>query len=173
MKKELKGKIFTTFLFFGISIIIIFYSIFPLLEEIKANSESLVSTRTAMNLLIAKTKTPKNDYEELERFTKKMEDLFIPSEKPIEAAVLLRDLAKKHELEYKIESMNPSESLEGRWPSLNINLIVSGKIINFFRFLEEIEHNKLLIKIDQIDIRKSSKNDKIDVTMLLKIFYRE
>ncbi len=173
MKKETQIKVLTVSLIIGAGIIIIFYFVSPLLREIKNNSENLVGTRIAIDQLIAKTEAPKDDYEELHQFTETIEDLFISSQETIGAAVFLRELVKKHELEHEVKSIQLAESSEESWPYLNINLLVFGEPNSFFKFLKEVDSNKLLIRISETYIRKNDERNEINATMSLKIFYKE
>lgn len=169
--KKVKEKILIVVMTFLGSGVILFSFVLPLLADIKHNSESLIHTRAAKEELTAEAKIPKDDQQKLEDFLKSTEDLFLPDQTPVNVILFLKQLEEKHDIDLDINLIQPSDNTDEMWNYLNVKISLMGDASSFFHFVEEIETDKLLIKIYEANIEKKE-NRQLAGNLSLKFFTR-
>lgn len=154
----LKNKINSPLIIFSIlSISLIIFLIYPLFKEIKNNSEDLISKK--QKLFSFKTKIENLEkfqslWQEIEPNFKKIDQLFIDSEVPVEFISFLEATARDCEIPIEISSALPSKIKEDPWPSLFFQISSTTSFSKFLRFLAKIETSPYLIEIQNLNTRR-------------------
>jgi Tfp pilus assembly protein PilO len=155
-------KIYLSIAVFGTtSILLIIFIIFPLLKEIKKNSEAFLLEREKVASLSKEKENLqkiKNLYQTYQSDLEKIEDIFIDSEVPIELVTFLEKTASTSLVQLKILSMTKKTEKEDDWPSLLFQLSVTGSFSNFLKFVEKLENGPYLIEI--LDLNTHSLTEK-------------
>ena len=159
----LKNKINLSLIIFSIlSISLIVFLIYPLFKEIKNNSEDLISKK--QKLLSLETKIENLEkfqslWQEIEPDFKKIDQLFIDSEVPVEFISFLEATARDCELSIEISSTLPSKIEKDPWPSLFFQISPTTSFPKFLRFLAKIETSPYLIEIQNLNAKRLTEKE--------------
>lgn len=180
-----KKKIILFSMFFGIvSLVLVFLVIWPLVKNIKRNSNEFIETRK--EIILSKTKTKeleefKNFYQKLNPDLERVSQLFIDPEVPIDLIKFWEKTAKDSELSISISPIS-SKTVEAEfWNSLGFQINLNGFSPNFLRFLEKIENSFYLVEIQNLSIKKSEEKinpvefasqlfNRVDAILTIKFF---
>jgi len=151
-------KIYFSITIFGtISIFLIVFCIFPLLKEIKNNSQELILEKEKMILLAQEKESVKKlqgIYSAYQSDFKKIENLFIAPEVPIEFINFLEETARASQIQLEITSMTKKTAEKDPWPSFIFHLSAAGSFPNFLKFLKKTENSPYLIEFLDLNIKK-------------------
>ena len=159
----LKNKINLSLIVFSILIIsLIVFVIYPLFEEIKNNSEDLISKK--QKLLSLETKIEnlgefQGLWQEIEPNFKKIDQLFIDPEVPVEFISFLETTARDCELPIEISPALPSKIEKDPWPSLFFQISSTTSFSKFLRFLAKIETSPYLIETQSLNARRLTEKE--------------
>ena len=148
--------IFSAF-FIGLSLVLIFLVIYPLIKVIQESSQQLLSARGELTFF-SKEKRNLRDFKDvfrkLEPDLEKIENLFVSFEVPIEFIGFLEELATDSDISIEVSSATRREVEEDPWPSYDFHLRASGSFSNFSKFIEKLENSSYLIEIYDLNVRK-------------------
>jgi len=144
---NLNKKIIFTSGILGITeLIFIFLVIYPLFDNIKKNSEVLISQKKELASLESEIENLKNFekiYQTHHENLEKIDKLFIDPEIPtdiIEFVGFLRKIAEDSQISVDISSPTLKKEIAADpWPSVTFQVSCDGKFSNFGKFLEKIE----------------------------------
>jgi len=149
-------------IFFLLIVFLIVFLIYPLLTEIKNNSQAMVSQKKSLTIFQAKIENLedfRNFYKDFEKDLQKINNLFIDPKMPIEFIGFLEKTADEHQLIIKISSTSPQKTGKDIWPSLVFQINSVSSSPNLFRFIEKIENSAYLIEIQNLNVNRITSND--------------
>jgi hypothetical protein len=172
-----KKNYISLLVFTGAYLALIFFVIFPLVKDIRKNSQQLLLEEEARIVFSEEKENFKNFkdvYQKIRPDMKKTENFFASSE--IEFIYFLEETAVNNNVLIEISSVSSAEG--DPWSSLNFSLQASGSFSDFSRFIERLENSTYLIEIHEISIRKLAERDKpamflgesITASFFLKVF---
>jgi len=148
------------FLFIGFVILITIFVILPVFEEVKKNSQEVISEKEKLVSLESKIENLnklKVVYEEFSPNLEKIDNLFVNPELPVEFITFLEKTAKSSEIEIKISPLSLRK--KDIFPLINFQINATGFFPKFLSFLEKIENAPYLIEIQDLSINKSDKTE--------------
>ncbi|MBL7150148.1 MAG: hypothetical protein ISS84_00760 [Candidatus Pacebacteria bacterium] len=161
-----KKIIFTSGILGIISLIFIFLIIYPLFNNIKKNSEVLISQKKELASLEGEIENLKNFekiYQAHHQNLEKIDKLFIDPEIPtdiIKFVGFLRKIAEDSQIPIDISSPTPKKEIAADpWPSITFQVSCEGKFSNFGKFLEKIETGPYLIEILNLNTRRLTEKE--------------
>ncbi len=161
-----KKIIFTSGILGIISLIFIFLIICPLLNNIKKNSEALISQKRELASLEGEIENLKNFgkiYQAQHENLEKIDKLFIDPEIPtdiIKFVGFLRKIAEDSQISIDISSPTPKKEIAADpWPSITFQVALKGKFSDFGKFLEKIETGPYLIEILNLNARRLTEKE--------------
>lgn len=161
-----KKIIFTSGILGIISLIFIFLIICPLLNNIKKNSEALISQKRELASLESEIENLKNFekiYQSHRENLEKIDKLFIDPEIPtdiIKFVGFLRKIAEDSQISIDISSPTPKKEIAvDPWSSITFQVALKGKFSNFGKFLEKIETGPYLIEILNLNARRLTEKE--------------
>ncbi|MDI6591776.1 MAG: type 4a pilus biogenesis protein PilO [Patescibacteria group bacterium] len=164
-------KIYLTLAIFGILIIsLIVFLIYPLFEEIKKDSEELLLQKKRMVSLTEQRENLKkieDIYKNYQSDLDKIEKLLPDPEIPIELISFLEKASRDSEVGLEISSIT-KEAPTNFWPSLSLQISITGSTPNSLKFLEKLENAPYLIEILNLNIRRSEKE--LKTSLLVKVY---
>jgi Tfp pilus assembly protein PilO len=146
-------------IFLSLIILINVFVVYPLLNEIKNNSQWLVSEKDRFLTLNEKIDNLKNfdvSYQDREETLKQIDDLFIDSEVPVDFISFLEKTGKQSSVNVEITPFSVGKNNKDSWPFLNFQVTISGPFPSFLMFLEKIENSPYLIEIQNLTISQSA-----------------
>ena len=153
-------KIYISLGFFSIAVLVfVFLIIYPLLINIKRDSQDFILQKNSfaeLQLREENFKKLKDFYQSHQEELKKIDDLFIDRETPIEFIKFLEREAKNSSMEIEVFTSYSKKSESEKWNFSNYQLSLSGSFSNTLRFLKKIETAPYLIEISNLDIGKMS-----------------
>ena len=169
-----KKKIYTTLIIFVlIAIALVVFSVWPLLTEIKMNSEELLLGKNNIATLGVQANEIENfekNYENYKPNLEKMEQLFIDSKDPVDFIKFLEKTASDSEITSEI-SLLPSSQKENQ-TFITFQFFSNGDFSKMLEFSEKLEAGPYLIEIKNLTI-KNSTEQKVDANFLLKVFTKQ
>jgi Tfp pilus assembly protein PilO len=159
----LKNKINFSLVIFSVLIISsVVFLIYPLFKEIKMNSEDLISKKQELLSLEAKVENLKEFqslWPEIEPNLKKVDQLFIDSEVPVEFIGFLETTARDYGLSIEISPALSSETEKDLWPSLSFQISSTASFSKFLKFLAKIETSPYLIEIQSLNGKRLTERE--------------
>jgi len=144
----------------------------PLFSSIKYNSETFISQRDSLTALEKKSDNLKrfqSTYEIYQDNLKKMDELFIGKEEPVEFIEFLEDEAGRSKLTIDLTPLTFKAVEEDVWPSTSFEVDMEGSFPNFLRFLDRIESSSYLIVLSDFSLNKPTKNTNGDIAISFRI----
>lgn len=170
---NIKQKNNISIFFFLILFILIFVLVIsPLLKDIqgKAKELSLQENKLiTLQLKIDGLEQFKNIYKGLEGDLKKLDDLLVDLEVPVEFINFLEVEAKRLNLDFEISSANNYSDNTNSWSYIIFQSTINGNFSDLLKFLERIENSSYLIEIININIRDAG-NESIRASFSIKVF---
>jgi len=170
---NIKQKNNISIVFFLILFILTFFLvIFPLLKDIqsKAKELSLQENKSiTLQLKIDGLERFKDTYKGLEGDLKKIDDLFVNLEVPVEFINFLENEAQQLNLDFKISSASNYANNPNPWSYIIFQATADGNFSDLVKFLEKIENSSYLIEIININIREDG-DGVIRATFSIKVF---
>ena len=169
----LKNKInLSLIIFIILSVCLIVLVIYPLFKEIKNSSEELVSEKQKLFSLERKIENLKEFqtlWLKIEPNLKKIDQLFIDPQVPVEFVNFLEKIAKDNEILIEISSALSSKTEEDPWPSLLLKINSTAPFSEILKFLEKIETSPYLIEIQNLNARRLIEDD-AEITLSVKVY---
>jgi len=151
-----RKKIIMTSAIFGlITLLLVCFLIYPLLEDIKNYSKEIISQKKEVRILENKIKDIeefRKNYAKIKPNLEKIETLFIDSEAPIDFISFLEKTSKGCQV--SIEIVPAAITNEEPWPSLSFSITLTGSFPNFLRFLEKLQTSPYLTEIRNLSIKR-------------------
>lgn len=174
MEKKINTSII---IFLALIVFVNVFIVFPLLGEIKKNSQELISEKknlAALDEQIASLQRFKILYKNLEEILKKIDNLFINSEVPIDFISFLEKTARSSSVNIDISPFSSEKADKDPWSSLNFQIVAEGSFSRLSSFLEKIENSPYLIEVQNLTISQSTVEKKspgdIKVLFSFKVF---
>jgi len=169
----LKNKInLSLIIFIVLSVCLIVLVIYPLFKEIKNSSEELVSEKQKLFSLERKIENLKEFqtlWLKIEPNLKKIDQLFIDPQVPVEFVNFLEKIAKDSEILIEISSSLSSKTEKDPWSSLLLQINSTAPFSKFLKFLEKIEASPYLIEIQNLNARGLIEGD-TGITLSIKVY---
>lgn len=127
-----------------------------LLEEIKKDSQKIISQKEKSILLEGKKKELKNlqkEYESAQENLEKIDSFFVDLALPIEFIRLLEKSGFDSQISTKVSLATEKTGPE---PALSFNVSLSGSFANLLKFIDKIENSPYLIEVANLDVKKST-----------------
>lgn len=177
----------TTISLVGFGIMILAFAIaliWPLLGQIKKESEDIVLQKKELALLEAKTQNLKKfqtRYKTYQPAITKINQLFISPTELISFIEFLEEEAVKFHLLIDITSLAPREKKTAALPSLDFQLNLVGSFPDFLKFLTKLENGSYLVEVANLSIRRLAKEvpqqagqeGNVNVSFLIKVYTKE
>lgn len=147
---------FISFVF--LIIVLIIFVVYPLFKEIKSNSQALFVEKNKIIHLKKereKLKEISDIYKAFQEDLNKIEASFVDSEFPVELINFLEKNGDASQVKLEILSVTKQSEKEDPWPSLLVQLSVTGEFVNFLKFLTKLENSPYLIEVLDLNIMKS------------------
>jgi len=163
MTRELK-KFYILVIFFALINSFLIYLIFFLFRLINNNSQVLLKNKEKISILAKESE----DFEKIKVFYqnhqedfKKIENMFIDSEAPIDFISFLEKTAQDCQLQLKINSLIKNQEKEKNLSFLSFQISIQGSFSNFLKFIDKIENGPYLI--DTVDLSvQSAKEENLE-----------
>lgn len=151
------------------------FIIYTQLKGIKKNSEELIAAKKDLIMFQGQTEgfeRFKKTYQELEPDLKKMDNLFVDPEVPIDLIKFWENTASDSGLLVTISPAIIKAAGTDPWESMGFQIVLTGSFPKFLKFLEKIEAGPYLAEVQSLVIRKQEKGVGSDVraTLLTKVF---
>jgi len=159
----LRNKInLSIIVFLLLSFLLILFLIFPLFNDIKKNSQELISQKQKITILENELKNIeefKKDYQKIKLSLEKVETLFTNSDVPIDFITFLEKNARDCGISIKIIPASLIRTNEDPWPVIGFTINAAGPFSNFLRFLEKLESGPYLNELLSLNIRRLSEGE--------------
>jgi len=149
-------------IFIILSSILILFVIYPILKEIKINSEDLISKKQILASLERKIENLKQFqtiWSEIQPNLEKIDKLFIDPEVPIEFISFLEKTAGDCDLSVEISPIPTLKTAEDPWTSLFFQISSITPSPKFLKFLEKLESSVYLIEIQNLSIKRLTETE--------------
>ena len=142
-----------------LSLLSIFFLIYPSFLEIKKIANDLISLKG--NLIFLETKIKnleefRKKYQSLKKDLEKIDKIFINADLPIDFISFLEKDSQDCGLIVKISPLSLIETQKDPWPSIGFQITAAGSSPNFLKFLEKLESSQYLIEIQNLNIVRLS-----------------
>jgi len=156
-------KIYLSTIIFGIlSVSLIVFVIWPLFREVRTTSQNLFLEKNKIVYLSKEKENLQNieqSYKAHQPDLDRIENLFIEPSVPIELINFLEKVAISSQVKSEISSMTQNTGKIDSWPSLSLQLSVTGSFANFSKFLDKLESGPYLIEVLNLSARQLTKNE--------------
>lgn len=163
-----KEKIIISSIIFGIvSLALICFIIYPLVQGIKRNSQDLVGAKKELTLFqtkVEEVEQTKENYEKLKSDLDKIDKLFIDPDVPIDLIKFWEKTANDSGLSIDIAPVSLKAVGTDPWSSIGFSLILSGSFPNFLKFLEKIETSPYLLEVQGLTVKD------LKADLIVKVF---
>ncbi len=151
-----KNKTQTSLIMFCVlNIGLIAFLIYPLVSDIRKNSQELISAKKDLIVFEAKIRNLEEfntTYSELEPNFEKAFNLFIDPKAPVRFMESLEKISQDCQMQTEIFPVQTSRVREDRWSFLPLKITSVGYFPNFLKFLKKIEYSPYLIEIESLRI---------------------
>lgn len=181
-----KKKIYFYLTIFGIgALILVGFFVYPLLKEIKKNSEDLISAKKELVLF----ETEIDNLEQFQEISKtsqldleKANSLFIDPKVPIDFIKFLEKIGEESGVSIEISPISIIKMESDLWPSIGFQIGVTTSFKNFLKFFEKIETASYLIETQNLNLKRLTEQElkskeyenfslgDVKGTLLIKIF---
>lgn len=155
--------------------------IWPLLSEIKSNSEELLSGKNDAVILRAQSDQIENfkkAYDDYKSNLEKINKLFVDPQNPVNFIKFLEDTASASSIESKISLVPVAPQKDQSMGIVAFQLSSSDDFLKILHFSEKLENGPYLIEIQSVSIKNadtdtSAKNypsGKVDAVFLINAF---
>ena len=142
--------------------LLLFSIVFPLLQEVKLNSQELRHQKkmlAALQQQLDGLASLKKDYLALGQDLARIEELFVDKEAPIDFIEFLERQAQGLDLALEILPLRLQASQDDFWQPLGFQILVAGSFPSCLKFLEKLEASPFLLRFESIDINRFSKRE--------------
>ncbi len=141
---------------------LIVFLIYPLVLDIRKNSQELISARKDLIVFEEKIRNLEKfntTYSELEPNFEKAFNLFIDIKAPVRFMESLEKISQDCQLQTEIFPVQTSSTREDKWSFLPLNITSVGHFPNFLKFLKKIEYSPYLIEIESLNIKRFTEKE--------------
>jgi len=159
----IKNKInLSLIIFIVLSIVLIYFVVYPILKGIKTDSRDLVFEK--QNLLsleekIEDLKKFQKVYSEIQPNLEKLDKLFVDPEVPVEFIYFLEKTAEDCGLAVGISPVPVLKKTEGPWPYLFFRISSTASSPEFLKFLEKLESSIYLVEIQNLNLARLTETE--------------
>lgn len=158
-----------------IALILVGLVVRSLFLSIKQNSENLVIQKGVLTELEKKSDNIKkfqSTYDIYQDNLKKIDQLFIDKEEPVEFIEFLEGEAHYSKLTIDLTPLAFEVGEKDFWPSTSFRVNMVGSFQNFLKFLDKIESSLYLITLSDFSLNKPTKNinGDIDISFQMKVY---
>ncbi len=142
--------------------------IYPLFLNIKQNSATLIVQKGVLAELEKKSENFKwfrSTYEICRANFKKMDQLLVDREEPVEFIEFLEEEARISKLTIDLTPFTLKVGEKDFWPSTIFQVDMVGSFQNFLKFLDKIESSPYLITLSDFNLNKPTKNTNGDIAI--------
>lgn len=144
-------------------ILLIVFLIYPFCQDIKRNSDGLLSEKKKI-ILAAKEKENlmalEGTFQSYQSDFNKIDNLFINAEIPVEFVNFLEENASLAQVKTKISGLTAKETKkDDPWPSISLQILVTGSFEKYLKFVDKLENSPYLIQILGLNIKKGGETD--------------
>lgn len=149
----------------------------PLFLSIKQNSETLIAQKGTLAELEKRSENIKKfqlTYDIYQTNFKKIDQLFVDGEEPVDFIEFLEKEAARIKLAVDLTPINLKAGENDFWPSIGFQVDAAGSFQNFLKFLNKIEASPYLIALSDFSLNKPAKNTDGDivVSFQMKIYIK-
>lgn len=159
----IKNKISLSLIIFIIlSIILIYFVVYPILREIKNDSQNLIFKKQSLLSLEGKIEDLKQFQKlclEIRPNLEKLDKLFVDPEVPVEFIRFLEKTAEDCGLAVEISPAPVFKKTEGPWPYLFFRISSTASFSKFLKFLEKLESNVYLMEIQSLNVARLTETE--------------
>ena len=158
-----KNKTQTSLIMFCVfNIGLIVFLIYPIISDIRKNSQELISAKKDLIVFEAKIRNLEEfntTYPELEPNFEKAFNLFIDPKAPVRFMESLEKISQDCELQTEIFPVQISRTQEDKWSFLPLRITSVGYFPNFLKFLKKIEYSPYLVEIESLNIKRFTERE--------------
>jgi len=141
---------------------LIVFLIYPLISDIRKNSQELISAKKDLIVFEAKIRNLEEfntTYSELEPNFEKAFNLFIDPKAPVRFMESLEKISQDCQLQTEILPIQISRAKEDKRSFLPLKITSVGYFPNFLKFLKKIEYSPYLIEIESLNIKRLTEKE--------------
>jgi len=158
-----KNKIYQIIIIFLlIALFLVVFLIYPTLKDIKNNSKQILSNKGQLLFIDAENMELDNfkqGYKDYEPNLKKIDQLFIDPQNPIDFIKFLEKTASNSNISVEINLIPPQKNKNGDDPPTTFfQIYTKGDFLNILKFSERLEMGYYLIRINSFTIKKSDQS---------------
>jgi len=160
-------------------LVLIIFALYPLLKNIKKNSEEFISVKKELILTQRKTaiiEENKETYRNMEPDLKKMDGLFVDPEIPIDLIRFWEKTAVDSKALINISLFSLAAAETEPWGVTGFQIRIESAYADFLKFLDKIENGPYLVKVQNLMIKKlidEPASSDINVTLSVKVFSKK
>ncbi len=164
----IKNKNITLMILGIVAVLLAGFAIRPLFLNIKQNSKTLLIYKETLAQIEKKSENLRGfqlTYETHRADLKKMDQLFIDKEEPVEFIEFLEGEAARSKLTIDLTPVIFKAGEGEVWPSTSFRVELVGSFSNFLKFLDKIESSPYLITLSGLSLNKPAKNTNGDIAI--------
>ncbi len=165
--------------FLAVFILIFVFMVYPLSKNIKNSSQELVSQKKELadlELKIVNLEKFKILYKNFEEILKKIDNLFVSQELPVDFIAFLENTSDEFSLKTEISPSAAKKIGGDPWSSFVFQLSSGGSFNNLVKFIKKLENSSYLIEVQNVNISRvaAEKNAPSDIRAVfsIKVFVR-
>ena len=159
--KNNNQKIYITLLIFAlISLFLVIFGVWPLLEDIEKNSKELISAKNNIAILnaeISEIENFKSNYNIFKPNLEKIDQSFIDVNYPVDFIKFIESTASECGIDLEINLPSSDQQADAYFM---LQLSSEGSFSNILNFTKKIESGPYLIEIDNLTIQNSQAEGK-------------
>lgn len=159
----IKTKIrISLFIFAVLAVSLVVFLIYPLLKDIEKNSSDIISQKKELLLIESEIENLNNfekNLQELKFNFEKTDSLFADANLPVDFIRFLEKTSSDSGLSINISPAGTVKEEKEPWPTSNFQLSLIGPFPYFLEFLEKIQSNSYLIKIQSLAVFEVKKEE--------------
>jgi len=151
-------------IFLTLIIVIGAFVVYPLFNDIKNDSQWLVSEKDRFLSLNEKNDDLKKldvIYKDRGETLKQIDSLFIDSEVPVDFIDFLEKTGNQSSVSVDIAPFTVGKNDKDSWPFLNFQVTINGSFPSFILFLEKMENSPYLIEIQGLTISQPTEEKQL------------
>jgi len=157
-----------------IAIFLVAGAVRPIFLSIRQDSQNIIIQKSALINLEKNNENIKNfqsAYSIYQANFKKLDQLFVDRETPVDFIEFLEQEANHSKLTIELTPSSLKADENDIWPSTIFQVDMTGHFQNFLEFLDRIESSPYLIVLSDFNLNKPTKNanNEIDVAFQMKV----